>query len=135
MGLAYRDWDHQQEIQVVMSPANRLPQQERIHKSNDVLLAVHPLMREKSTRNKQVVARHVLDLMRQQMWLAGSVHWALFLDFPRAPWNLRLATSRIAMEMSSFCSSEGARDLLLFNTAIVDSRELNCKELARQSHI
>ena len=105
VGLAYCDWDHQQEIQVVMSPANRLPKQERIHKSNDVLLAVHTLMREKSTRNKQVVARHVLDLMRQRMWLAGSVHWAFFLDFPTAPWHLWLATSSIATKMSRFCCS------------------------------
>lgn len=135
VGLAYRDWDHQQEIQVAMPPANRLPKQERIHKSSDVLLAVHTLMRDKSTRNEWVVAHHVLDLMRQRMWLAGSVPWASFLDFPTAPWHLRLATSSIATKMSSFCCSVGARGLLLVNTATVDSRELNCKELAGQSHI
>ena len=65
----YRDWHHQQEIQVAMPPANRLPKQQRIPKSNDVLLAVRTLVREKRSRNERVVARHVLDLMRQRMWL------------------------------------------------------------------
>ena len=67
VGLAYRDWHHQQEIQVTMPPANRHPKQQRIPKSNDVLLAVCTLVREKRSRNERVV-RHVLDLMRQRMW-------------------------------------------------------------------
>ena len=66
--LVYRDWHHHQQIQVAMPPANRLPKQQRIPKSNDVLLAVHTLVREKRS-NERVVARHVLDLMRQRKWL------------------------------------------------------------------
>ena len=69
VGLVYRDWHHQQEIQVAMPPANRRPKQQRIPKSNDVLLAVRTLVREKRSRNERVVARHVLDLMRQRMWI------------------------------------------------------------------
>ena len=69
VGLVYRDWHHHLQIQVAMPPANRLPKQQRIPKSNDVLLAVRTLVREKRSSNERVVARHVLDLMRQRKWL------------------------------------------------------------------
>ena len=69
VGLVYRDWHHHQQIQVAMPPANRLPKQQCIPKSNDVLLAVRTLVREKRSSNERVVARHVLDLMRQRKWL------------------------------------------------------------------
>eukprot|EP00731_Ephydatia_muelleri_P025274 Em0017g357a len=46
VGLVYRDWHHHQQIHVAMPPANRLPKQQRIPKSNDVLLAVCTLVRE-----------------------------------------------------------------------------------------
>ena len=44
VGLVYRDWHHHQQIQVAMPPANRLPKQQLIPKSNDVLLAVRTLV-------------------------------------------------------------------------------------------
>ena len=53
VGLVYRDWHHHQQIQVAMPPANCLPKQQRIPKSNDVLLAVRTLVQEKHSSNKQ----------------------------------------------------------------------------------
>ena len=58
VGLIYRDWHHQQEIQVAMSPANRLPKQPRIPKLNDVLLAVRTLVREKSRNERSLLVMY-----------------------------------------------------------------------------
>ena len=50
-----------------MPPANRLPKQQHIPKSNDVLLAVRTLVREKRSRNERVSQCVTSD--KQRMWL------------------------------------------------------------------
>ena len=116
VGLVYRDWHHQQEIQVAMPPANRLPKQQRIPKSNDVLLAVRTHVREKRSRNERFFAvlfwvfQHFLGIFGLRRVVCDE---NILLLFPLL-----------------FAPSVGARGLLLFSAAVVVSGDLGCKELA-----
>ena len=112
VGLVHNNWHHQQEIHVVMPPANRLPKRQWIPKSNEVLFAVRTLVREKQAKNERIVACHILDLTRQYKWLVVDE------SDPKA----------YAYD-TSYCSSVRVRGLLHFNTVIVVSKELICKEL------
>ena len=69
VGLTYRDWNRKQEIKVAVAAANRKPKRQRIPKSKQVLLSVRALVRQRRANSERVVARHILDLMRERSWI------------------------------------------------------------------
>ena len=69
MGLTYRDWNRKQEIKVAVAAANRKPKRQQIPKSKQVLLSVRALVRQQRANSERVVARHILDLMRERSWI------------------------------------------------------------------
>ena len=69
MGLTYRDWNRKQGIKVAVAAANRKPKRQRIPKSKQVLLSVRALVRQRRANSERVVARHILDLMRERNWI------------------------------------------------------------------
>ena len=66
VGLTYRDRNHKHEIKVAVAAANRKPKHQRIPKSKQVLTA---LVRQQRANSERVVARHILDLMREGSWI------------------------------------------------------------------
>ena len=69
VGLTYRDWNRKHEIKVAVAAANRKPKRQRIPKSKHVLLSVRALVRQRRANSERVVARHILDLMRERSWI------------------------------------------------------------------
>eukprot|EP00731_Ephydatia_muelleri_P030056 Em0021g579a len=69
VGLTYRDWNRKQEIKVAVAAANHKPKRQQIPKSKQVLLSVRALVRQQRANSERVVARHILDLMRERSWI------------------------------------------------------------------
>ena len=69
VGLIYRDWNRKHQIKVAVTAANCNPKRQRIPKSKQVLLSVRALVCRQRANSERVVARHILDLMREQCWI------------------------------------------------------------------
>jgi len=65
----YRDWRNSCQVLSALPPANRTRKRERIPKTSEVICAIRELILERRVQKKQVLARHVWDLMCQRKWL------------------------------------------------------------------
>lgn len=123
VATAYSDWHASEDIVTVAPGGNRHRKAERIPQTQEVLLAVRKLVRDRRTRKQRTTARHVWDLLRQRDWLTVD-------ETDAKACKVSLRSVQRYLQRRGFRRGSSAKDFITESKSSIDKRNAYFQHLA-----